>query len=585
MAWYGWWYIFDFILFSTAVYLVYLIAYDKEKRTALKGLLNFRREKTINLVLYALIIFFISACIFSTAFTSFAKFKSFVSEPINFITIKESTSITLWPNVYTTVAELNEASISSIIDAVGGRVLFAIAIIGIGLTLLKKKDDRPDIRYVVLLLIWFAGTIYASTKGIRFTLLLAPALAIAIGAAVGISYNILSKFITKELNVNEIVAKAIIILLMFVVILAPVVKGAHQTALNEVPLINDAWYTSLEKINTNSTKDAIINSWWDFGHWFKTIGDRRVTFDGASQNAPQAHWVGRVLLTSNEDEAVGILRMLDCGANRGFDILNNLTKNTHKSVDILYNIVVLDKEEARAFLEKEIPEDKVDSVLQYTHCNAPDDYFITSEDMVGKAGVWAHFGSWDFERAKIWRELRNLPVDKATAIMQKEFGYSKEKAEQLYYDVQAVNTENEANTWIAPWPGYLTSTGCSKIDNSTIQCVFNLQNQQIPININLDSMEADIETTSGKLHPTSMSYIDGKGFHLKEYGNQTIPYSITLVNRDGNYASIMMSPDLAGGMFTRLFYLDGVGLKHFKSFSKQTDVTGADILVWKIDWE
>jgi len=64
-----------------------------------------------------------------------------------------------------------------------------------------------------------------------------------------------------------------------------------------------------------------------------------VTFDGGMQNVPQAHWIGHVLLTEDEEEAMGILRMLDCGANTAFEKLNEKLDKPYNSVKILYEIL------------------------------------------------------------------------------------------------------------------------------------------------------------------------------------------------------------------------------------------------------
>jgi len=64
------------------------------------------------------------------------------------------------------------------------------------------------------------------------------------------------------------------------------------------------------------------------------------------------------------------------------------------------------------------------------------------------------------------------------------------------------------------------------------------------------------------------------------------PLGTTLV-RDGNrLLSVLMDYELAGSMFTRLFYFENSddGLVHFDKFHRVIDVTGAKILVWKIDW-
>lgn len=581
-TWYGWWYIFDFILAAMAVYLAYMLFIQKERFI---DLIDIRKESRKPIVFLSLLCLFISSLIFISLIMDFSIFTRFYSAPFNFISFKESATPSLWPNVYTTVAELNEISMSQIIQSLGGKIIFAVSILGILLTLTMKRDGKIDPKYTLILSMWFIATLYASTKGVRFVNLLVPAFAIAIGAAVGISYRYLSKWITKELGIGKVVTNVILVILILMLLIAPV-KAGHDTAKNQVPLINDAWYNSLMKIRTSSSKDAIVNSWWDFGHWFKAVTNRAVTFDGASQNRPQAHWIGKVLLTDNEDEAIGILRMLDCGALNSFEIINNETKNMHKSVDMLYDIVVLDKDKARDVLKMSLPDEKVEEVLKNTHCNPPEDYFITSEDMVGKAGVWAHFGSWDFEKAKIWVELKKKNVDEATAIMEKEFNYSKEKAQTLYYETQSITDEREANDWISPWPGYASGAGCTYVNNSTIQCVFKLGNQMAPFQIDLKSMEAVIETSNGKVYPSSISYLDKNNkFVEKKYQNNTIQYSIALLKKDDNYQGIIMSPQLASSMFTRLFYFDGAGLKHFEKLTHEVDASGQNIIVWKVNWE
>ncbi|MEK6822249.1 MAG: hypothetical protein AABY13_00345 [Nanoarchaeota archaeon] len=38
-------------------------------------------------------------------------------------------------------------------------------------------------------------------------------------------------------------------------------------------------------------------------------------------------------------------------------------------------------------------------------------------------------------------------------------------------------------------------------------------------------------------------------------------------------------------MFTRLFFFRGQGLRHFTFFTEQRQLTGGDIIVWKVDWQ
>jgi cyclophilin family peptidyl-prolyl cis-trans isomerase len=45
-----------------------------------------------------------------------------------------------------------------------------------------------------------------------------------------------------------------------------------------------------------------------------------------------------------------------------------------------------------------------------------------------------------------------------------------------------------------------------------------------------------------------------------------------------------MSPQLAGSMFTRMYFFNDGSLNHFNIFSKRTQITGGDVIVWKVDW-
>jgi dolichyl-diphosphooligosaccharide--protein glycosyltransferase len=550
--------------------------------------------------------------------------------------MKEVGITTVWPNVFTTVAEQNSASLNSVISQIGfgNWFLFLIGISGLILSTIKKKDVKTwfvvssvvwyalvilakpqnlrifivlvaipviarfiisikenekgiDAKYAILLSLWILSTIYASVKGVRFTLLLVPAFAVSFGITVGLVYTYLSRWISKELNIHKTITRVSIILLMCLLLIAPF-KSAASTAKNEIPSMNDAWWSSLEEIRLESEPDAIINSWWDFGHWFKYIADRPVTFDGTSQNSPQAHWIGNSLLTDDEDIAIGILRMLDCGANNAFEELNKVIEDTPEAVDIIYEVIVLDKANAKKTLKDNgLSSEEAESVLQYTHCEPPEDYFITSEDMVGKAGVWSHFGNWDFDRALMYNTLKrreyNDDRDKSVEFLQERFNMSMEDAENVYYEIESIKDSSEANSWIAEWPNYYGIQGCNKEDNNTLACGFV---QGLVVSIDLGTMDATISTQQGVVHPDVLVYPTETGIIRKDFLNDTLAgIGLTLIPSGDNYVALISHTKLAAGMFTRLFYMEGHGLKHFEKFSDKRGVTGGRIIVWKVNWQ
>lgn len=631
-AWQGWWFIFDFMLatliISIGFYILQDIIRNKKISTALKS------NDTKNVVLVFLLIL-VSSTIFVTLLTNFKMFLNAALQPFWFMQTKVAALENFWPNVLVTVAEFNPGSIGTIIGQMGGKLLFFLGLMGIlfvmthkdkiskelkyllgfgaliylllvsnygtglgsmtymflvalpvimGMLILLKSKEEVDVKVAILLVIWFVATTYAALKGVRFTLLMVSAFGVAFGITIAAIYKHVSRWISSELKINEMITKTIVIILLLLVLIGPV-KAGNYAATHFLPSVNDAWYDSLTNIRENSEPDAIINSWWDFGHWFKYIADRRVTLDGGSQSGPPLHWLGKLMVTDDEKHSVGILRMLDCGSNNAFDELNAVLNDTPKSIDILDEIVTLEKKEAgETLLDNGLSKSEASAVLKYTHCDAPEDFFITSEDMVGKAGVWGHFGSWNFARAEMYVKVKGATPEKGKEILlDPKYNLTPEQADQFYYEIQ---TQSD-NDWITPWPSFMSPVrGCEKPNSAGLMvCNQGLSNgQQIPLVINLTNMDVQIPVKED-VKPISIVYVTENGTEERFFGGDVLPFSIVLIPSGAGYSSLITHPYLANSMFTRLFYLEGHGLEHFDKFSDKQGVTGGRIIVWKVDWE
>jgi len=234
-------------------------------------------------------------------------------------------------------------------------------------------------------------------------------------------------------------------------------------------------------------------------------------------------------------------------------------------------------------LKKYVSNEKVNEILELAYCKPPENYFITSQDMVSKAGVWSHFGGWDFKRAKIWNNSKTLDQGRFVEFMEDEFDYDEDDAIEIYYQLTSITDERDANNWISPWPGYASGLiPCMKEEKN--ETILKCQNG---INVNLDKKEVDVPTNTGVMNPHSLGYMEKDKFVIKEFKNDTVgELSVDLFKDSAdNYFIMLLSPQLTGSMFTRLFYYEGEGLKHFEKFSDIRDVTGSRIIVWKVDWE
>ncbi|MCX6709103.1 MAG: FKBP-type peptidyl-prolyl cis-trans isomerase [Candidatus Woesearchaeota archaeon] len=578
--WNSWWYLFDFVGAALAVAIVADIVI--ENKLLREGLHKFWAHSQTKKFIFAGVSLFVITAVVCSATIGFSSFYFSVFKAAFASTaLKNAAQLNLWPNTLTTVAELNPGSFTYAISSVGGNLIFLIGVLGIVLLLIRRDEHgRFDFTYSALLAIWFAGTMYMTLKGMRFTLLLGPAAAIAFGAGVGLVYKYLSGVGERQLHIPKIVTGILIIIITGLIIVNPSTSGVHMvresyaTVTNDVPLINDAWWTSLTKIKDESQPNAIINSWWDFGHHFKYIADRAVSFDGASQTMQHAHWVGRVLQTDNEDEAVGILRMLDCGSSTAYSVAYETLKDHLMTVRFIKKLIMLDDISAQQLVEESGVSDKV---LELAHCNPPEDFFIASGDMISKAGVWAHFGLWNFEKAETWLKWKNLPESEAVPQMMERFNVSEKDAKQTYDAANNLASENDANQWISPWPGYATDVSSCSPSGDLLNCG--------NIVVNLSGKHAEIRSGQGVAVASKIVVYDKKGDKkvlTPEKGGSNLAV-VVWPTRTGMNA-IAANDELADSMFTRMYFMGGLGLKQFKPFSSERQLVGGWVHVYKVNW-
>lgn len=608
---YGW-HIAGVILATAFIYFIYRVIKERKILTSMKTK-QIMKTKSF-LITSFVVIFFVGITILSflmSVATSTPPYDAFfhpveqiLKAPSLAFSVKSVASTDVWPNVLTTVAELNAGSWNQIISSLGGKVFFVIGILGVLLTLLRRdKKGEFEIRYVALLSIWFIGLSLASIISARFIALLAAPFAIAFGSAFGILYHKGADLTKKYLHISKFIPKVLVLVVLGFLLVNSFVQ-AEKVALTEVPSMTDAWYDSLITIK-DASDDGIITSWWDFGHWFVNVAERRVTFDGGGQGR-RIYWVGKSLMTPNEEENIDILRMLNCGQEEGYDRINEFKQDSYVTTTILTEIVYQSRDDAKqTLLDNGLLSDQADYVLEKTHCSDEellDQYYIVSQDMIGKAGVWAHFGGWNFTRAKIYNLANNndydLAIEKIT-----ELGFSVQEAEQLYFEAISLTNSRAVDTWISPWPAYITTApkGCSQT-NTTITCpikqtIGTQQGQQIVLDtVSVNAMDpgnanvviAVVQNNqvlgTEVVQPRVTTFDDGTRLTSRTLeGNTNFPYEVLFMNMNGQYQVIIGDPALTSSAFSRLFYFNGKYMNKYEMISDKTTFTGQRIVVYKVD--
>lgn len=355
-------------------------------------------------------------------FTGFLNIVKLVFGVLEFVKLAGNQGVwSPWPDIYIFITELQTPSIKAAIGGLGF-LLSGISIFGIFLIfriLINEKLKKHFLKkmswffYLFLLVLSITG-IFALTEGFRFIILLIPPLVIISGITVGIITEFFDQFNKK--NLNKLLSMSFIFIICAFSFLA--ISDASN---NLVPRMNDNLGDSAIWINNNTSNDTVIISIWVYGHFFATIADRPVVFDGRlgyvetlpirdfdnaytygklSPSTSREYWIDKALSTDNERLSLGIFRMLSTSGDLAYLTLYNYTRNDTKSIEILNRILGADKELAMETLinNYHLDQKTAANILKYTHSDNPVPFVLVTNDKMIDDGYWIFsFGEWNFK--------------------------------------------------------------------------------------------------------------------------------------------------------------------------------------------
>ena len=416
IAWEGWQYYFYLIVLFSICYILW---------HRLHG------GKVKNL-LYIVGGFFIGTILLVVIFNGYLDVVTLFTRPVQLLEMVGSNNLwTPWPDIYISVSELAKPTLEHVVSGVG--IAFFGGIFGflwifrvlINENLKKRFLNRMSWIFFSFLILWTIIGFFALSEGSRFILLIIPPLVLSTGIMAGlcVSYlDILKKsekfhIFKKKGNLPQILSAVIV--LLFVI---PAVANVSASFSSFTPGTDDDLWDACQWINNNTSNETVIISDWSYGHLFTAIADRPVSFDGRlgyietlpvrnyesaytfgnkSPSVSREYWIYRAFETNNESLSSGIFKMIATSGDVGYLTLDNYTKNTTKTVEILNKILGINKEEALLVMTSEYGLNRQDTlnVLKYTHPNNSRPFvLVTTDNMISK-GYWTfYFGSWDFNR-------------------------------------------------------------------------------------------------------------------------------------------------------------------------------------------
>lgn len=414
LAWNGWQYIFYFIVVFSAIYIIWC---------------KFKGREVKNIT-YIFLTFLLGSLLMIGIFTGLINVYKLLAGPIELIKVTGNPWAP-WPDVYTTVSELGKPTIIDIISGVG--LAFFAGIFGyiwmFRVMINKKLKDSflstMNWFFYLFLLLWAVVGFFTLFKGARFVMMLIPPLGVSAGIFIGITVEYMGMLKnSKRFDIFRRRKNLINIIAIFILIwlTIPAVLNVHQSIVTLQPMANDDMWSVSEWINNYTSNDTVIISQWSYGHLFTSIADRPVVFDGRmgyietlpsrsfgnaypygdkSPGIYREYWIDKAFSTSNETLSAGIFGMLATSGDLAYLTLNNYTKNTTTSVEILNNILGVNKGTANEILLKNyhLTQEQANKILNYTHPDNPRPYvLVTTDGFLGIGKGLFEFGEWDFNK-------------------------------------------------------------------------------------------------------------------------------------------------------------------------------------------
>ncbi|MDD5069616.1 MAG: STT3 domain-containing protein [Candidatus Omnitrophica bacterium] len=498
-------------------------------------ILDIKNKKTCHqslqaLILYPLIFVFISM-ILLTPLGLIDSISDFFKLAFNFNFQK----IPLWPDTFLTVGELKKPSALKLISILGWIVPGIISLYGFLLCFLKKTTLN-DKKNETIIGLYFLLTLILAKNVERFSLfLLVP---YSITFAIGLNHILVTlvSLTTRYKKTVSLTTNSLAYL-----ILIPSLIYANTSALHQSVIFNQVWLNTLTKIKEKTQKNSIVNTWWCPGHFIKAIAERKVTFDGATLNTPQAYWMANFFLSEKEEQALGLIRMLNSSGNESAEYLLKKKIPIDKTVQLLKKITALSENNAKKVLSAHLSNKESNELIKLTHSNRDKSYCLIYKEMTDNMIGFYYAKNWNFSKVL---DLNNKPQELT----------KKSLARGTKENIKLMWALSDGPTFIGSEAHQLSQNGCIITFSNSV--IFN----ECLIEARINDLEKRLSGI-----PKSIFYLKNGELVEKKLQNATVNLSVLFMkNPQGKYSSILAPDSILKSILIRLYYLDAAGLKNFK---------------------
>ena len=322
--------------------------------------------------------------------------------------------ITGFPSSRTYISELSKIPLFQgglldvtqygIINRLGGIVIVAVSLIALivmitgavkmFVSLFRNNDESSadHINYMITTAafsMWAIGGGIAPALGVRFVELTAIPLSVVVGLGIGY-FGVTFKKIGLGFS-SWVLALAVLI--------APC-WGAYRLASYPMSPVDDTLQEACAYIDEHTAEDSVIASWWDLGYYYRYEARRDVISHGATVDGRAFYWIGKALITDDEDLSAAIFRMLvscDTQASQAADLLAGNPKDGSMLIE---KLLKMEEADGRKYLTDTYSGENEDILNELADMLYPDYVpevaVIITQDMLEKIEPISYYGLWDF---------------------------------------------------------------------------------------------------------------------------------------------------------------------------------------------
>jgi len=233
---------------------------------------------------------------------------------------------------------------------------------GLGAWLLFQKKSNHSLKIkgemaAFALIIGFLG-IYFSSAFVRLEIF--GSISVIILSSIGISI-LISKILKEGHKPTSAVTKISFLAIIVALLMVPMVypekhnwsnnnDGLPITILNsgtQFDISTNDWPDAMQWLRENTSEDAIIASWWDYGYWISTLGERKTLADNATLIDWQIRKLAVMYMSTPENAWQILINDVETNVDSYYVTLPSHGYKFHSGIDSVYGDAVLDVDRDR----------------------------------------------------------------------------------------------------------------------------------------------------------------------------------------------------------------------------------------------